>query len=163
MCGATSESRLPALECAATVAISTPGCPASRRSVSPPAYPEAPTTATRGRRVVRSAGTAGAADGTAGAADGPAGTTPGSEDMTEVYTPNCMISHTPQHAITTRPPRTSGLRDEQRSPWSARPAASPRQPCTPSPTRLRASDPEAAGSITISTRPPTIDERSHVT
>src|SRR5699024_1032537 len=45
----------------------------------------------------------------------------------------------------------------------ARPAASPRQPCTPSPTRLRASDPEAAVSITISTRPPTIDERSHVT
>src|SRR5699024_11762968 len=93
MCGATSEIRLPALECAATVAISTPGCPASRRSVSPPAYPEAPTTATRGRRVVRSAGTAGAADetagaadGTAGAADGTAGPTPGSEDMTEVYT-----------------------------------------------------------------------------
>src|SRR5699024_409590 len=73
---------LPALEWAVTVATSRSGWPASSRRVSPPAYPEAPTTAARGRRAAP----------LPGAVAGGVGTT-GVEAIPEVYTPNCMFSH----------------------------------------------------------------------
>src|SRR5690606_15314909 len=79
MCGATSERCLPALECAVTVTTSTPGCADSRRSASPPAYPDAPTTAPRTRCGVSAV----------------AGMEAGillAEDMPEVYTAECMNS-----------------------------------------------------------------------
>src|SRR5690606_7028819 len=65
--------------CAVTVATSTPGCADSRRSVSPPAYPDAPTTAARTRCGVSAV----------------AGIEAGmllAEDMPEVYTAECMNS-----------------------------------------------------------------------
>src|SRR5699024_643800 len=76
MGGATSLSRWPALECAAAVVASMPGCALSRRKVSPPAYPEAPTTAARKGPPV-DAGEATACD---------------AEVMPEVYTLECMNS-----------------------------------------------------------------------
>src|SRR5262249_21342091 len=46
-CWCTVPTAAPALACAVAATISSSGCPAMRRSSSPPAYPLAPATATR--------------------------------------------------------------------------------------------------------------------